>query len=92
MFLIYSRDNCSYCLKATGLISGLCNGSKPYVEFKNPPPDVVAKLKESTGHKTYPFIFCGDTFLGGYNEMKKDILTVILVMKHEYDFDVEVDF
>lgn len=62
------------------------DGSIQYIEFKDPPQNVVDKLKESTGQTTYPFIYCGDTFIGGYNELN-DYHRTTEILKIEYEFD-----
>lgn len=55
-----------------------------YVEYKNPPQHVVDKLKESTGQKTYPFIYCGDTFIGGYTELN-DYFKISQLLENKYN-------
>jgi glutaredoxin len=88
-FLIYSKDNCVYCTRAKNWINTFFNDGRYYIEFKNPPQQVVNTLKETTGQTTYPFIFCGNTFVGGYDKLANyDNVSTIL----ENEFDYCVDF
>lgn len=68
MYIIYSKSNCKYCDMAKDILP--CR----YIEYLNPPTDVVQRLKEETGQNTYPFIFDSDGFfVGGYSELKDSL-------------------
>lgn len=86
MFLIYSKDNCKYCDMAKQLISDYIDTECGYIEFSNPPTQVVEKLKETTGQMTYPFIYCGDTFIGGYQELS-DHYRTLNILKSEFGYE-----
>lgn len=68
---IISRDACIYCKKA----KEFCAEKKiPYVEEMMDPDqdDYFQKrdvLVEKTNQKTFPFIFMGDHFIGGYTQL-----------------------
>ena len=64
------------------------DGVVQYIEFKNPPQHIVNELKETTGQKTYPFIYCGKTFIGGYSELS-DYNKTTQVLQSEYDIEPE---
>lgn len=93
LFLIYSKDNCKYCTKAKQWIEEYFGGecTRNFIEFRNPPKEVVEQLKESTGQKTYPFIYCGSTFVGGYDELN-DIFKTGEILYNEYNIVVDDDF
>lgn len=92
LFLIYSKENCIYCTRAKQWLDDLFGiDTRYYVEFCNPPGHVVEQLKESTGQKTYPFIFCGNTFVGGYTELDDYFKTTKLI-ENEYGIKVDNDF
>lgn len=66
--LIYSRDACSYCDKAKELFVRLGLAYRevrldPNSEWYNVEKNVLYKV---TKQKTFPFIFVGGEFIGGY--------------------------
>lgn len=90
LFLIYSKDKCKYCTQAKKWIEDVFGqGSRKYIEFKNPPFSTVDQLKLVTKQRTYPYIFCGSTFIGGYNELSNYINTTQILHK---EFGIEPDF
>ena len=64
---IYILRSCPYCIRAKALLD---RKSVKYVE-----KDVTMNYEErlrissSTGHRTFPQIFIGDEFVGGYDEL-----------------------
>ncbi|ENJ8542012.1 TPA: GrxA family glutaredoxin [Raoultella planticola] len=71
-FVIYSRDNCSFCNRAVELakqLQGHGYGEYPYVDIiaegidKQKLSDMVGKLVE-----TIPHVFLDDVPTGGYTE------------------------
>ena len=67
---IFSKDKCIYCDKAKSLLNDY---NVPFKEIKLSNLD---KLKEITnGHNTFPFVFFGDEFIGGYTELRHSMLT-----------------
>lgn len=86
-FLIYSKDSCVFCERAKNWIDDYFgDGGQHYIEFKNPSKHVVDKLKEDTGHTTYPFIYCGNTFIGGYTDLC-DYVNISKILKKEFDYE-----
>ena len=67
--IIYTGPMCNYCSAAKHLLS---KKKVPYTEI-NIATD-QSKMKEmqekTKGAKTIPQIFIGDTYVGGYNELK----------------------
>lgn len=71
--IIHSKKGCIYCEKAKVELDSL---SIQYEEVNYDPEDPdyksrAAALVARTGHKTFPQIFDGQVFLGGYSELKK---------------------
>lgn len=67
--VIYSRDMCNWCTKAKKLFTDLGLG---YREIKLNPESDWYKLEKNllykkTRQNTFPFIFVGDEFIGGYD-------------------------
>ncbi len=69
MYTVYGRDNCPYCVKATGLLESL-NLSYTY---KDVGTDKLSR-KELRGRapaaRTVPQIFHGDDLIGGYEDLE----------------------
>jgi glutaredoxin len=65
MFRVFSKTNCGYCTKAKSLLEESGEHYEVIEEF-----DVEA-IKRVTNHKTFPFIFKDNTFLGGFTELSK---------------------
>lgn len=65
--LIYTKSNCSYCVRAKDLLS------RKGIEFDeiylDDHPEEYAKLKERTGMMTVPQVFINDQLIGGYTEL-----------------------
>ncbi len=64
---IYTLRGCPFCVRAKSLLDRKLVG---YDEL-----DVTmdyegrARISSSTGHRTFPQIFIGDEFIGGYDEL-----------------------
>lgn len=74
MLTIYSKKGCSFCAKALELL----NSEDLPFSFHDITGDdkMVKHLLEKTSkfnHKTFPFIFNDDVFIGGYTELKNII-------------------
>jgi len=67
MFLVYTKDNCNYCDKTKTLL----DSSKIPFKFisKETAEDSITQFKETFNHKTFPFIFHKDSFIGGYSDL-----------------------
>lgn len=69
---VYSKEQCSYCIKTKSLLS---NKNIPFTEIKLNPEDQLYTnsrnelISMSQGHSTFPWIFIGDDFLGGFREL-----------------------
>ena len=93
--VVHSKPNCPYCVKAKQFLAdkGIeytvieYDPDQPY--YENTKNDLVGR----TGHRTFPQIFVGPTFLGGYTELVSayDTLRFHELCK-EIGIDVEVDF
>ncbi len=64
---LYTWPTCPYCIKARKLLND--NG----YEFEDtdiaPTPEVKEDLYKKTGQRTVPFVFVGDTLLGGASDL-----------------------
>lgn len=93
--VVVSREACIYCTKAKAF---LADKGIAYEEvFMDPDQDdYFAKrdlLVESTGQKTFPFIFVGDAFVGGYTELVRAFDTLKLHdLCKKVGIDVPMDF
>lgn len=71
VYTIYSKENCKYCK----LTKEFLNSKK--LEFKeiildpnnNDYVSIRDELINKTDHRTFPWIFEGDRFIGGYKEL-----------------------
>jgi glutaredoxin 3 len=68
---IYSKDACPFCIKAKDF---LASHGIDYCEVRMDPsdpnyPGQRDKLVAETNHRTFPFIFFGSTFVGGYSDL-----------------------
>ncbi len=67
--IIYTGPMCNYCSAAKHLLS---KKKVDYLEFDIAvDPSKMKEMQEKTkGARTIPQIFIGDTYVGGYNELK----------------------
>lgn len=70
--IIYTKKECSYCVKAKQLLNDL---NLTYIEtIMNPNNDdykkIVDTLKKKDYHNTFPFIIINDNFIGGFTELE----------------------
>ena len=67
--IIYTGPMCNYCSAAKHLLS---KKKVDYMEFDIAvDPSKMKEMQERTkGARTIPQIFIGDTYVGGYNELK----------------------
>lgn len=70
---VYCKANCSYCVKAKAFLEEhklpftevvLDSGAESYAAERDA---LVART--GVNHRTFPFIFVRDTFVGGYSEL-----------------------
>ena len=75
---IYSKPFCPYCVKAKTFLK---SHEVAFEEIEMDPlsDDYEAqrdRLVADTNHRTFPFIFVGKTFLGGYQELLSSFQTL----------------
>lgn len=80
--VVYSKANCSYCVKAKVFLK---EHELPFTEVKldceseaYPAERDALITRSKVNHRTFPFIFVGDTFVGGYTELVKAYETLRL--------------
>ena len=76
--IVYSKEGCVYCDKAKSLLDDL---QVPYkVHVLNPSDtDYVHKkemLFDKHNHRSFPLIYIGDTFIGGYIDLQHSVATL----------------
>lgn len=69
--VIYSKSVCKFCVMAKEFFK---EHQIPYQEIMLDPKsneyaDQVSDLLERTNHTTFPYIFVGDEFIGGYTDL-----------------------
>lgn len=67
--LIYSKHECSYCIKAQELLREKFINYE-VIELSNN-RDLQIKLAEKTGQTTVPYIYINEQFIGGYEDLRK---------------------
>lgn len=68
---IYSKFPCPYCIRAKDFFN---DKNLPFEEIDlTGNYDEIDKLKERTGHRTFPQIFINDQFVGGYSDLMEKI-------------------
>ena len=67
--VIYSSANCGYCRMAERFLESVKKQTFEVVDLTG---DWAARkeLIARTGHRTVPQIFIGETFVGGYDELR----------------------
>lgn len=88
MITIYSKDGCPYCVKAIDYSHELVGEAATKV-IKNPEQSVVDELKATHDHHTYPFVFVGTEFIGGYSALVEDYVKVVYSLKKQFGFEIE---
>lgn len=63
---IYSKSGCNHCEMAKEFLD---ERSMTYMETRLEDRDEIEALKKKTGHKTFPFIFQDEEFIGGLREL-----------------------
>lgn len=64
---VYTWPHCPFCIRAKRLLNEL---EIPYTDHNIwQKPDEKNKLIEKTGQTTVPYIFIGDAFIGGSDEL-----------------------
>jgi GrxC family glutaredoxin len=68
---IYSKFPCPYCIRAKEFFNSK-NIAFEEIDLTGN-YDEIDKLKERTGHRTFPQIFINDQFVGGYSDLMEKI-------------------
>lgn len=90
-FTMYSKTNCPFCVKSMNVILSMIgeeNEDKILV-IKDPPQETVNKLKEKHDHHTYPFVFVGKKFVGGFTDLMRQASMVEDELQKQFDFEPE---
>ena len=66
---IYTGDPCSFCEAAKALLKTK-NVEIEELDIWKDPAKAKEMLQRTNGARTIPQIFIGDTYVGGYNELK----------------------
>jgi glutaredoxin 3 len=67
--VVYSSANCGYCRAAIQFLQSV-KGQTVEVVSLTGDWEARKQLIERTGHRTVPQIFVGETFVGGYDELR----------------------
>ena len=67
--VVYSSANCGYCRAAVHYLQSVKGQQVEVVDLTGDWSSRKA-LIERTGHRTVPQIFVGETFVGGYDELR----------------------
>lgn len=84
MFRIYSKTNCKYCDKLKEFLEWSLK-EKWWVEIRDPPIHLIEELKRRTDQTTYPFVFLGDEFIGGYHEVVRNFPNLCEKIRNDFD-------
>jgi len=65
--LIYTLRSCPFCIRAKALLE---ETQATYTEVDvTSDYDARARISAESGHRTFPQIYIGDAFIGGYDEL-----------------------
>ena len=67
--VVYSTQNCGYCRAATHFLRNVKEVEVDVVDLSGDWEARKALIAE-TGHRTVPQIFIGETFIGGFDELR----------------------
>lgn len=98
--VVFSKEKCKYCTMSKKLFNEY---KIPYEEVKLDPNDSDYQefrkelIKISNGHSTFPWIFTGEKFLGGFSDLDKSVSTGDIVKDLEtigvnYSYELDDDF
>jgi glutaredoxin 3 len=82
---IYTKDGCSYCIRALKLIKIALDVNCIQIDLTNN-PEQHERVKTKTGMKTVPVIFVGECLIGGFDALEKSYNTghlTILILEEE---------
>lgn len=76
---VYGKKGCSYCENAMNLLNTSVESKVQYIDVGED-KNTVSILKDRTnGHSTFPFIFFGNTFIGGFRELVEVVETTSIM-------------
>eukprot|EP00924_Labyrinthula_sp_SR-Ha-C_P010965 maker-scaffold_33-snap-gene-1.47-mRNA-1 protein AED:0.02 eAED:0.02 QI:159/1/1/1/1/1/3/105/102 len=91
---IITKDGCPYCIKAKTFLDDkginfetekLDKNDEGYVSRRD-------ELIEATNHKTFPWVFVGKHFIGGYTDLTRSYDTFLLHDKlKEIGIEIPID-
>ena len=67
---MYTSEYCPYCRNAEQLLKNK-GFDISYKYFVDQDPDLLKKMMELTGKRTVPQIFINETYVGGFDELRK---------------------
>ena len=67
--VVYSTQNCGYCRAATHFLRNVKEVEVDVIDLSGDWEARKALIAE-TGHRTVPQIFIGETFIGGFDELR----------------------
>ena len=70
MITLFTKTNCIYCTRAINLLESI--GIKAYsaINLDND-MEHARRLVSKTSHRTFPFVFVGSKFVGGFTELQE---------------------
>lgn len=94
---VYSKEDCKYCVMAKRLLT---KNDIPFTEIvmdidtPDYGEDKRVLLLKTNGHTTFPFIFIGDEFLGGFSDLNHSVSTNLpkKLAKIGITFEPDIDF
>ena len=66
-----SKDGCKYCAMLEKDLSDMEIPFEKYVLGSNLTQTIVNEVKQKYAHNTYPMLFFGDEFIGGYSDFQQ---------------------
>ena len=69
MYTVYSINNCVYCEKAKEVLKSHGKIFTEIPNVKGKDTGEIMELVDKTGCSTFPQIFIGNTFIGGYDQL-----------------------
>ena len=73
-YTIYTKSNCGACEKTKLLLpDASCIDCEGYLEDVDEFLDFIWSLPQAGGAKAFPIVFKDGKFIGGYNEIVKDL-------------------
>lgn len=68
MIEIYSKDNCSFCIKAKNILNSMKLSYRDYVVERDVSREYI--LEKFPNARSYPIVVVNGEFIGGYLELE----------------------